>query len=337
MALRDFVLDLMEDLLSDQELALREEDLRFYDKGTTAETDEALDDHFRWRNARYYNEDSNVVRNSLLIVQLPVGESAEYINFHVGDLYRVYRKDGMAGVLPIVKRDIKDLRTSAAGTLGLLNQFGDYEAIREHLILRPLNYDDNEKALARGVYRQVGDMALVLYISLGKAGQGGASNILSAMVPRDTFQGWALDEQEVLDRALENTMRLQPPICFDIASVLKGNLRPQHIPFMDDESVSFDFDGPIAPTLSTEQEVNGAIAAFYPGVLDRLCRMAGGDVYVVFTSISDVHIHSVNGRMKLSTMRRNLADTNREFNQNGELLTRLVYRYSRDTKEFTVI
>lgn len=109
MALRDFVLDLMEDLLSDQELGLREEDLRFYDKGTTAETDEALDDHFRWRNARYYNEDSNVVRNSLLIVQLSMGESAEYINFHVGDLYRVYRKDGMAGVLPMVKRDIKDL------------------------------------------------------------------------------------------------------------------------------------------------------------------------------------------------------------------------------------
>ena len=69
---------------------------------------------FRWRNARYYNEDSNVVRSSLLIVQLPVGQSAEYINFHVVELYRIYRKDGMNGVLAIVQRNIKDIKASAS-------------------------------------------------------------------------------------------------------------------------------------------------------------------------------------------------------------------------------
>lgn len=116
MAVRDFAIDLIEELLKDKELALAEENIRFYDKGTTAETDESLDDHIRWRNARYYNADSNVIRSSLLIVQLPVGYSAEYINFHVGKLYRLYRKDGMSGVLPIVKRDIRDLKDSEANS-----------------------------------------------------------------------------------------------------------------------------------------------------------------------------------------------------------------------------
>lgn len=57
----------------------------------------------------------------LLIVQLPVGESAEYINFHVGDLYRAYRKDGMEGGLPAGGRhgadpvcDCLDARRQAA-------------------------------------------------------------------------------------------------------------------------------------------------------------------------------------------------------------------------------
>lgn len=334
MALRDFVIDLIEELLQDEELALREQDLRFYDKGTTAGTDEALDDHFRWRNARYFNEDSNVVRNSLLIVQLSVGDSAEYINFHVGELYRIYRKDGMDKVLPAVKRDIKDIKASADSSFSLLHQFGDYEAINEHLIIRPLNYDDNEKALAKAVYRRVGDMALVLYISLGKVGQGSANNFLSAMVPRDTFQGWALDEQEVFDRALKNTMRLQPPVLLDFGP---NPMRVEHIPFMDDESVRRDASGPMGLNLSTEQEVNGAIAAFYPGVLDRLSQMAGGDIYVLFTSISDLHAHPVNGRYKLSSMRRTLAETNRELNQHGELLSRQVYLYSETTKELTAV
>lgn len=327
MALRDFVFDLMEDQLHNKELVLQEEDLRFYDKGTTVETDEALDNHIRWRNVRYFNEDSNVVRNSLLIVQLPVGESAEYINFHVGEL----------GVLPVVKRDIKDLKASAPRSLSLLNQFGDYEAIREHLIIRPLNYDDNEKALVRGVYWRVGDMALVLYISLGNIDQGGTNNIVSAMVPRDTFQKWELDEQEVLNRALENTMCLQPSVLYDFAAALRGKSYQQHVPFMDDESVCFDLDSPAAPALTTQQHVNGAIAAFYPGVLDRLCWMAGGDVYVVFTSISDIHVHPVGGRHKMSGTRRALADTNRNINQHGELLTRQIYRYSGEQKELTAV
>lgn len=334
MALQNFVLDLMEDLLSDEELGLREEDLRFYDKGTTAETDAALDDHNRWRNARYFNEDSNVLRSSILIVQLPVGKSAEYINFHVGELYRIYRKDGMERVLPMVKQDIRDIRASAAGSLALLNQFGNYEAIREHLIIRPLNYDDSEKVLARGVYRRVGDMALVLYISLGEIKQGGGSNIMSAMVPRDTFRRWALDEQEVLDRALENTMRLQPPVLLTFGP---DPQRMKHIPFMDDESVRLDAGGPMGLNLSTEQELNGAIAAFYPGVLDRLSQMAGGDIYVLFTGISDLHVHPVNGKYELSAMRRTLADTNRDLNQNGELLSRQVYLYSREEKKLTVV
>lgn len=132
-------------------------------------------------------------------------------------------------------------------------------------------------------------------------------------------------------------MRLQSPILYDLAAALKCGSSLQHIRFMENKSVSFDLDGPIPPTLSTEQEINGAIAAFYPGVLERLSQMAGGDIYVVFTSISDVHIHPVNGWAKLSSMRKSLADTNRDLNQHGELLTRQIYRYSGDTKELTVI
>lgn len=337
MALRDFVIDLMENLLDDEELGLREQDLRFYDEGTTAESDKLLDDHIRWRNARYFNVDSNVIRSSLLIVQIPLGENAEYINFHVGDLYRRCRTHGMDKILPLIKRDIKDVRASAAGSLAIMNQFEDYEAMKEHLILRPLNYDDNTASLAKGIYRQVGDIALVLYISLGTVNHGTAINTLSSMVPREMFRGWALEEQEVLDRALENTMRLQPPMLFDLTAALVGDPDRQFVPFMDDESVSFDFDDLFAPVLTTQQQVNGAIATFYPGVLDRLCRMAGGDVYVVFTSISDVHIHLVGGRQKVSSMRSVLADTNREMNKPGETLTRQIYRYSAERKELTVV
>ena len=170
-------------------------------------------------------------------------------------------------------------------------------------------------------------MALVLYISLGNIDQGSINNILSAMVPRDTFQEWGLNENDVFDRTLANTMRLQPPVFCNITSGLGGQFQQKHVPFMDDESVTFNFDNPMAPALTTEQEINGAIAAFYPGVLERLHQMVDGDFYLVFTGISDVHIHPVNGRFKVSSMRKSLADMNRDMNKRGELLSRQIYRY----------
>ena len=163
MAVQNFVIELIEALLNDRELALTEEDIRFYDKGMTAETDETLDGHIRWRNARYFNEDSNIIRSSILIIQLIFDNGTQFLNFQVGELYRLYRKGGMMGVLPIVKADIRDVKAAAEQNLALMNQFGNYEAVKDHLIIRPLNYDNNSRALAKGIYRQVGDMALVLY------------------------------------------------------------------------------------------------------------------------------------------------------------------------------
>ena len=52
MAVQNFVIELIEELLGDKELALTEQDIRFYDKGTTAEADKTLDSHIRWKNAR---------------------------------------------------------------------------------------------------------------------------------------------------------------------------------------------------------------------------------------------------------------------------------------------
>lgn len=102
-------------------------------------------------------------------------------------------------------------------------------------------------------------MALVLYFSLGNITKGGVDNILSAMVSRDVLQMWNLDENEIFDRALEDTMRLQPPVFLDIASGLGSILKLKHILFMDDEMVKIDFDSPLAPTISTEGGINHVI------------------------------------------------------------------------------
>lgn len=331
MAVQNFVLELIEALLKDEELALTEEDIRFYDKGTTAVEDEELDGHIRWQNARYFNEDTNVVRSSILIVRISSRHGMEYVNFHVGNIYRLYRTSGMKGVLSTIREEMKSLKTLAENDLALMNRFQDYEAIREHLIVRPLNYDDNSKVLERGIYRKIGDMALVLYISLGHV----EHNIISTMALREMLCEWNTEESDVFGRALENTMRLQPP---ELVLLSGGTLSaPKRLRFMEEDPGPVNFNTPLSPILTTHQEVNGAIAAFYPGVLERLHQMAGGDFYLVFSGISDVHIHSVNGKVRVSAMRTTLADMNRNANGPGETLSRQIYRYCKETGKLEVV
>ena len=51
----------------------------------------------------------------------------------------------------------------------------------------------------------------------------------------------------------------------------------------------------INPLFATDnydsEKENGAIAMFYPGVLEKLAEICGGSYYVSFTSIHDVRIH----------------------------------------------
>lgn len=80
MAVQNFVLELIETLLKDEELSLAEGDIRFYDKGTIAVEDAELDGHIRWQNARDFNEDTNVVRSDILSVQIVSQYGMEYVN-----------------------------------------------------------------------------------------------------------------------------------------------------------------------------------------------------------------------------------------------------------------
>lgn len=337
MALRDFMIDLMEELLRDEELALTENDMRFYDKGTTAQTDKDLDDHIRWQNARYFNADSNIVLNSMLIIRLSLEGWTEYLNYNVSDLYGLYSMTGLPEVLYLLKISIENARAGARQNSTVLKYASDYETIKEHLIIRPLNYDNSEKTLRDGIYRRIGDMALVLYISLGSEGEGDDKAFLSVMVRRDMFRKWDKDEQSVLDWALENTMRLQPPAFCYLLGERSENPETRHQLFMDDENFKLDFTASYVPPLSTVQEHSGAVAAFYPGVLERIYRMIGEDFYLAFSCTFDVHIQPVHGKTSVRAMRRGLDEMNRYENSSTDLLTRKIYRYNGRTKELMIV
>ena len=151
------------------------------------------------------------------------------------------------------------------------------------------------------------------------------------------MQEWNMNENDTFEWALEDTMRLQPPVVYYAIKGLGSKLASDHVRFMDADSDKVDFYDPFAPSITTEQETNGAVAAFYPGVLERIYQMVGNDFYLVFSSTLDVHIHPVDGGIKVKDMRRTLDDMNRNANRRDEILSRQIYRYSGELREITVV
>ena len=173
-----------------------------------------------------------------------------------------------------------------------LRASGDYAKIKEHLILRPLNYELHEFELFDCVYKKINDFVLVLYQLIGVKEEpqqnGKMTHFTSSKIKRSELKRWGISEEEVLDEALKNTARLFPPCIFNKKTGKEAN-------FLEEKGLTKkDIIAPFFPVecilLSTFTTTNGAIALFYPGVIEKMMKIMGGSFAAVFMNINDVMI-----------------------------------------------
>lgn len=212
-----------------------------------------------------------------------------------------------------------------------LMEKNDYEVLKEKLFIRPINYSDHRYELKANVYRQIGDIALVLYVLASDEHAGGEHNVMSIKLPRSMMEAWELPEDEVWDSAMTNTYMMAPPRLY--ASPFDVCNAPYHKgAFMALNSDITSLSEHSVPTITTTKQMNGAIAMFYPGVKERIAELYGGDYYVAFMGIHTVMAHK-KGTIPPINILRGIKDTNKAFDP-SETLSRKVYLYERGAKEF---
>ena len=191
---------------------------------------------------------------------------------------------------------------------------GGYEGIQDQLILRPLNYGLHIQDLHNCVYKKFSDFVLVLYQLLGDADH----SLMTSRIMRDELYRWHMEKQmdKVFQDAMENTLRLFPPVVYDKrvgkeVNFLEGDFKKEDIVFQEFPGIAKDMI-----LLSTTKTTNGAIALFYPGVVEKLMTVMGGPFAAVFMNINDVMIFARN-----DTHADWAADTARRSGPMGEMLS----------------
>lgn len=282
-----------------------------------------------WEAEAVYQPAESPDTDDCLLVKMPTEEGMGVQRFHMAGIYQdlIANRATREEIVQEIRETLK-LGYQVVG-IKLLDNVGCYDKIKDSLILRPLNYESNAEKLDDGVFYQIGDVALVLYINIGNV----KDKYVSSMVNKEVISIWGKNKEEVIEAAIKNTYRLFPPRIFSVYSFYGCGSEEQEFMFTVPEAIKSDRGYGIFVT--TINRVNGAISVFMPGVLKRLGELLGSDIYFGFIDTDAVVIHN-SSRISPEEIREALIYQNCSCG-NDNSLSEKVYFYSRKEDKIEVV
>lgn len=145
--------------------------------------------------------------------------------------------------------------------------------------------------------RTVGDMRLVVVAEPEELIPGNLYGLKMRDVELEIPEDDA-GRDKMFEKACWNTRASMPPRIFSSERISGKDMYRTGV-FMEDELV-YGKSMPVVDKkiatggirLTTSCWFGGAVALFYPGVAERLCRVLGSDYFITFPSVHEVRLHS---------------------------------------------
>lgn len=313
-------------VVENEEWDINEKDYVFYPDGFTSDTEQDLS-FIRDTNMRYHRLESDVLKGDFLVIQTgPSADLKGMCRFSLSYLYDEYQKKGWDMVTFILDNNINTAKKIY--TNDVVAHIEEYEYLKDRLLIRPLNYTDNRNELYKCIYRQIGDIALVLYLILSESDEEGLNTM---KVKKEIFETWGKSLDEVWDDAFLNTqVNALPRLYVNPLDTYKP-------PYQKGAFMAFNSDiktlgRTTIPCITSTKQTNGAIVLFYPGVKERIAELYNDSYYVAFTSIHDIRTHCA-GSIPPRTILQNIKHINATFPKD-EILSRKVWFYDKDKQTF---
>nr|WP_294679429.1 DUF5688 family protein [uncultured Blautia sp.] len=257
-------------------------------------------------------------------------KTVQVCGLYTRDLFESYCScENMDKIVHMCVEEIRRAQSTAIIFRG--DDLEDYNKIKDKLFIRLLNATDHEEELKEILHRVVGDIAIVVYIFAGEKN----GYIVSTRVKNEMIKKWETDRDAIYETAVLNTYFLNPPrIYFWEKLVFDEDYSGENfMNLMMDYNIEKGIRG---NCLSTTRRTNGAAAIFLPGVAKRLAELMEADLYLVFTSIHEVMVHSAQS-VYPEDLKAVLKDTMRTATPPEERLSSYIYYYDRVTEKITML
>jgi len=215
--------------------------------------------------------------------------------------------------------------------------FMNFENIKEKIVYKVINYDQNKKLLQKVPHKKILDLAVVFYCLIEQGELGNAT----ALIYNTHLQTWDVDVDTIYGIAIDNTPKLLKSNIKKMADIIR-ELFMQDNNLSEDESLDI-FDKMDADNISADMfvltnitRINGAACMLYEDVLSNFANSIDSDLYILPSSIHEVIIVPQVNNLDKAELCLMVKEVNAEGVADDEILSDHVYVYNRTDHTITL-
>lgn len=199
-----------------------------------------------------------------------------------------------------------------------INTIHEYEAVKDKVVLRVINYQKNESILREIPHMRYLDLAVTFRIMFDTHKNALASTTVSDKL----LVQWGVTVNELYKVALANSVRLLP--------VYHARLESMLFECDEDEIDQHINAGPKLYVLTNTQGINGATSILYPDALKVRADLIESDLLILPSSLHEILYVPFSDDMDLAGFSEVVRTVNANDVREDEILSDNVYIYRRD-------
>ena len=204
-----------------------------------------------------------------------------------------------------------------------VTMLSDYEKVKEKIIPRLVNLEQNKELLADRPYTVMDDLAVTYHVFLGEH-EGGT---MSAPVTNAMLSMYGVDVNTIHEQAVANLNEVTPSVFKSMGQVMM-------------EMMGDDFPAELMPpddglmyVLSNKDKLHGASALLDEKMMQEVSERMNGDFYILPSSVHETIIIPKNAEMDRETLEGMVRDVNATQVALDERLSDHVYVYDSKARE----
>lgn len=211
-----------------------------------------------------------------------------------------------------------------------IEQFSEFENVREQIVYKLINFEKNEKLLEDTPYIMFLDLAVVFYYICST----NLNSQASILIKDSHLQLWNKTKEDLFEFAATNTPRLLKVSLRGMESIVHEMMEEDGMdPLIYDEN---DVDEEVMYVLTNENGVYGAACLLYHQVLENFCEKIKSDFYILPSSIHEVILVPEKEEVKRKRLKRMVKEVNETEVLDEDILSYNVYFYSQKNHKFSI-
>lgn len=201
----------------------------------------------------------------------------------------------------------------------------DYSQMKEKLAMEVVSAEANKDMLQNVPHQNMEDMAVVYRFVLNSDEEGRAS----ILVTNQIIENMGVTPEQLHADALENAPQIKPAEIKGMSEVMAEMMGAEQAEMMGIVPVAPEDEQMFVATVP--DKVHGAGVLAYQDFMDQAAERAGGDFFILPSSIHEILIVPDNGKMDLKELEAMVKEVNATQVAPADKLTDSVYHY--DSKE----